>query len=133
MSRRREILLSVVSAALIFGCSGDSTGPPPEPQPQPGELSVTLSSGVSVGGVVLTVTGGAMSSPAASGGAELYYDLSGTTLKATVLGTSLSGDVLGFSVPDVRDVASYQVVVDEAAGTSNQTLPAGGITVSVER
>ena len=80
---------------------------------------------------MLTVTGTGITSPAASGGAQLYYDLSGSTLSAVVVGSSLSGEVMRFTVPDVRQVASYQVVLDEAAGTANQPLAAGGVSVSV--
>lgn len=129
--RGRGALLCLASAALILGCGGDSTGPPPEPQPQPGQLQVTLSSGTAVGAVVLTVTGGTLSAPAAAAGATMYHDLSGNTLRAVVAGSSLSGTILRFSVPDVRQVASYTVSVEQAAGTTNQPVSPGGITVAV--
>ena len=124
-------LLFLASAGLILGCSGDSTGPPPEPQPQPGELRVTLSSGTAVGAVVLTVSGGAMSAPTAATGTSMYHDLSGSTLRAVVAGSSLSGTILRFSVPDVRQAASYTASVEQAANTANQPVPPGGITATV--
>ncbi len=135
-SRTRELrglaaALCLASATLIAGCGGDSTGPPPEPQPQPGQLQVTLSSGTAVGAVVLTVTGGAMSAPTAAAGATMYHDLSGSTLRAVVAGSSLSGTVLRFSVPDVRQAAGYSVNVEQAAGTTNLSVAPGGITVAV--
>ena len=129
----RAVILCLVSAALIPACTGDSTGPPPGPQPQPGELQVTLSSPTAVGAIVLTVSGGAMSAPAAMGGGTVCHDLSGTTLRAVVTGSSLSGAVLRFSVPDVGQVSSYSVTVTQAAGTANQPVAPGGITVAVER
>jgi hypothetical protein len=99
--------------------------------PEPGQLRVTLSGGSSVGAVVLTVTGSGITSPVASGGVSLYYDLSGGTLRAAVVGASLSGEVLRFTVPDVRQVASYQVSLQQAAGNDNQPVAAGGISAEV--
>jgi hypothetical protein len=128
--RMRATLVSLAAALLILGCGDDSTGPP-ESQPQPGELRVTVASGTAVGVVVLTVTGTGISAPAASGGAQLYYHLSGSTLSAVVAGSSLSGEIMRFTVPDVRQVAGYQVSLDEAAGTANQPLATSGISVSV--
>jgi len=129
--RLRVLLLSVAAGALILGCGGDDTTGPPQPQPQPGELRVTLSSGTPVGAVVLTVTGSGLTSPVASGGALLYHDLSGGTLRAVVTGSSLSGEVMRFTVPDVGQVAGYRVSVEQAAGITNQPLAASGVTLSV--
>ena len=131
--RMRAMLVSLAAGALILGCGGDDTTGPPEPQPQPGELRVLVASGTPVGGVVLTVTGSGITSPVASGGARLYYDLSGGTLNAVVAGASLSGEILRITVLDVAQVAGYQVSVHEAAGTSNQTLAPTGVTLSVVR
>jgi hypothetical protein len=131
MMRTRTTLASIAAALLILGCGGDdTTGPPPEPQPQPGELRVTMT-GSSVGGVVFTVTGTGMTAPAVSGGAMLYHDLSGETLHAVVTASSLSGEILRFSVPDVRQVAGYQVSVQQVAGTSNQSLAASVVALAV--
>jgi len=131
--RMRATLLSFIAGALILGCGGDDTTGPLEPQPQPGELRVMVASGTPVGGVVFTVTGSGITSPAASGGARLYYDLSGGTLNAVVTGASLSAEILRFSVPDVKQVAGYQVSVDQAAGTTNQPIAPGTIEVAVVR
>ena len=83
--------------------------------------------------MVLHVTGSSISSPIASGGTEVYHDLSGGTLKAVVVGTSLAGEVLRFSVPDVREAASYTVTVQQAAGNDNEPLAASGVTAEVGR
>jgi hypothetical protein len=128
--RMRAMLVSAAVGLLILGCGDDTTGPP-EPQPQPGELRVTVASGTAVGAVVITVTGAGITSPAASGGARLYYDLSVVKLSAVVVGPSLSGEIMRFSVPDVRQVAGYRVSLEEAAGTTNQPLATAGISVSV--
>ncbi|MBT8477890.1 MAG: hypothetical protein KJO06_03160 [Gemmatimonadetes bacterium] len=131
MMRMRATLVSVAAAMLILGCGGDdATGPPPQPQPQPGELRVTMTGG-SVGGVVFTVTGTGMTAPVVSGAAVMYYDLSGETLHAVVTASSLSGEILRFTVPDVRQVAGYQVTVEQAAGTSNQSVAASTVTLAV--
>jgi hypothetical protein len=127
----RATLIVLAAGGLILGCGSDDATGPPQPQPQPGQLSVTLSSGTPVGGVVLTLSGAGITSPAASGGVRLYHDLSGSTLRAVVTGASLSGEILRFSVPDVRQLAGYLVSVQQAAGTSNQPLAASGVTLSV--
>jgi len=123
----RATLVSLAAGVLILGCGDGSTAP----QREPGQLRVTLSGGPSVGGVVLTVTGGGISAPVASGGAILYHDLSGDTLRAAVVGASLSGEVLRFSVPDVRQVASYRVSLQQAARDDNEAVAPGGISAEV--
>ena len=127
--RIRATLMSLIAGALILGCGGDDPTGPPEPQPQPGELRVTLVSGTHVGGVVLTVTGPSITAPTAANGNQLYHDLSDGTLHAVVTGAAISGEIMRFTAPDVRQVADYQVSVQEAAGTSNQ--PLAGVTLSV--
>lgn len=127
------ILLSVIATGLIAGCGSDGPTAPPEPLPEPGQLRVTLSSGTAVGAVVLTVSGTGMTSPAAPGGVELYFDLSGGTLHAVLAGSSLSGNILTFSVPDVKQAASYAVSLQEAASMVNEPLDTGGVTLSVVR
>lgn len=127
----RALLVSLAAGVLILGCGGDESTGPPQQLPEPGQLRVTLSGGSSVGAVVLTVTGSGITSPVASGGVSLYHDLSGGTLLAAVIGSSLSGEVLRFTVPDVRQVASYQVSVQQAAGNDNQPMAAVGFSAEV--
>jgi len=127
----RAVLYSLAVSVLVVGCGGDGPTGPPQPQPQPGELRVALASGTPVGGVVLTVTGPGITAPAASGSAQLYYDQSGGALHAVLVGASLSGEILRFAVPDVAQVAGYQVSLQEATGTSNQSLSPSGVQLSV--
>ena len=132
----RPMLAGLAAAALIAGCSSDATGPAPQPQPQPepGQLRVTVvPTAGSAGAVVLHVTGPSISSPTASGGTDVYNDLTDGVLKAVVVGTSLAGEVLRFSVPDVRDASSYSVTVQQAAGNDNEPLAASGVTAEVVR
>ncbi len=131
LSHLRAMLVSLAAGVMILGCGGDDSTGPPRQLPEPGQLRVTLSGGSPVGAVVFTVTGSGITSPVASGGASLYHDLSGGTLLAAVVGASLSGEVLRFTVPDVRQVASYQVSVQQAAGNDNQPMAAGGISAEV--
>ncbi|MGB5526700.1 MAG: hypothetical protein WBN79_07560 [Gemmatimonadota bacterium] len=131
--RAGATLISLIASGLIAGCGSDGPTAPPEPLPEPGQLRVTLSSSTAVGAVVLTVSGTGITSPAASGGAQLYYDQSGGVLTAVVTGTSLSGEILRFTVPDVAQVAGYEVSLQEVAGTSNQSLASSGVQLSVVR
>ncbi len=128
---RTRAILATVAGLLILGCGSDDTTGPPEPQPRPGVLNVSVNSGTPVGAVVFTVTGSGITSPAASAGARVYHDLSGNTLHAVVVGSSLSGEIMRFTVPDVRQVAGYQVSVQQASGTANQSLAASGVSLSV--
>jgi hypothetical protein len=132
--RRFLVTLLLASGVLILGCGDGATGPEPGPQPVPGQLVVDLSGGsASAGAIVITVTGPAISSPAAPAGTSVYYDLSAGTLRAAVVGTALGDDVLRFAVPDVNQAASYQVTLQQAAGTSNEVLSTSGFTVAVTR
>jgi hypothetical protein len=101
--------------------------------PEPGQLQVVLSGGVPAGGLVLTVTGEGISAPAALSGGTLYHDLSGNELRAVVVASSLTGSVLRFSVPDVREVAQYQASLQQVAGTDDElrSTSAYALTVSV--
>jgi len=128
--RTRAILIVLAATGFVLGCGGDDTTGPPEPQP--GELRVEIAGSTPIGGIVLTVTGTGITAPAASSGLQLYHDMSGNTLHAVVVGSSLSGTIMRFTVPDVRQVAGYQVSVQEASGTANQTLTASGVTLTIE-
>ena len=124
-------LIAIAIGGLILGCGGDDTTGPPQPLPEPGQLRVTLSSSTPVGAVMLTVSGTGITSPAASGGTQVYHDVSGSTLSAVVVGASLSGEIMKFTVPDVKQVAGYEVSVEQVAGPANQPLATSGISVSV--
>lgn len=128
---RTRVLLGAVAAGLLFLGCGDSPTSPPPPQPVPGELAVTVTGGAAFGGVFLTVTGAGITAPAASGGSSLYSDVSGTMLSATVVGSTLSGEVLRFSVPDVGDASDYVVAIQQVAGTSNQPLSPAAYSATV--
>ncbi len=132
VSRRSSRLTVALLAALcLFGCGDDGAT---EPQPQPGQLRVILSGGTApAGAVVLTVTGPGISSPVPAGGAALYHDLAGGTLSAVVVGASLGGEILRFSVSDVNQIASYAASMRQVAGPDNFLLEAGGFTVAVVR
>jgi hypothetical protein len=127
----RTALTAVAATLLIFGCGGDDPSGPPEQLPEPGELRVSLIGNPAAGAVVLTVTGPGIGSPAPAGSASLYHDLSGNTLHAVIVGSSLSGEIVSFAVPDVRQVAGYQVALQQVAGTDNQTLDVASYSASV--
>ena len=129
----RSLLLVAVAGAIVLGCGGEDATGPAQPQPQPGQLQVTLSGGVPAGGLVLTVTGEEISAPAALSGGTLYYDLSASELRAVVVASSLTGPVLRFSVPDVREAGQYQASLQQVAGTDNEPrlTTAHAVSVSV--
>lgn len=135
-SARGHALLGVllaVSCALVVACSSDGPTDPggAEPQPRPGQLSVTISSSGPVGAVVLRVTGPSIGSPVAAGGADLYHHLTGDTLRAALVGTTLSGEVLRFSVADLDQAAGYSVTVEQAAGNDDATVSASTVSATV--
>jgi len=127
----RSALVSLAAMLMIQGCGGADPSGPPEQLPEPGELRVSLAGSPSAGAVVLTLTGPGIGTLAPGGGATLYHDLSGGTLHAVVVGTSLSGEILRFPAPDVRQVGGYQAVLQQVAGTDNQPLDVGDFSVTV--
>jgi hypothetical protein len=62
---------------------------------------------------------------------RLYTLASGDTLRAAVIGTVSSGDLLRFSVPDVNQASGYHVTLEEVAGTDNQLLSTGNFTATI--
>jgi hypothetical protein len=125
--------LAIISAALLgLACSSEeSTGPP---APQPGQLTVSVSTTGSAGAAfLLKVRGDGISSPATvSANHRLYTFAAGDTLKAAVIGSVSSGDVLVFSVPDVNRASSYIVTLEQVSGSDNALLPTSGFTAVID-
>jgi hypothetical protein len=62
---------------------------------------------------------------------RLYTAASGDTLRAAVIAQVSSGELLRFSVPDVNQASSYNVVLQEVAGSDNALLSTGSFSVSI--
>ncbi len=125
----------VVSASLLAGaCGGDDDGTGP-PAPLPGQLTVNVSTSGGPGAAFkLTVTGEGIASPVKVGTShQLYTFASGDTLKAALIGTVSTGELLKFSVPDVNQASSYRVTLNEVAGSDNALLSLGSFSVSVSQ
>ena len=83
---------------------------------------------------MLTVRGAGITNPAAANGSHrLYSYVAADTLRAAIIGTITSGDLMTFRVPDVNAVSSYRVTLNEVAGTDNELMSAGAFDVEVSR
>jgi hypothetical protein len=126
-----------VALVLIAGC-GDSggSGPEPEPDPIPGWLKVRLDTpNADDGGIMFTVSGGAIESVRSSF-LDLYVSQGSSTLKRIIVAGNLpNGTVLvELKVPDVQDAEDYSAIVDQvASGDSFVQRTASGYSLSVER
>ena len=118
----------VLGAAIVISCGGGG-GPSTQPEPaDPGPINIVLSSPSSNDGAVLVhVTGGTVSSIAATG-----YELGTATpgpdgVQFIVRGTVTSGVIARIEIPDRNKLSSYQAVVVQAAarGTYVQQALAG--------
>ena len=138
MSKRvfRIWALPVVCAAFLVGsCSSDGddgTGPAAV---QPGQLAVAVTtSGTAGAAFQLLVTGADIANPVQVGATHrLYTAASGDTLRAAVIAQVSSGELLRFSVPDVNQASSYNVLLQEVAGSDNALLSTGSFSVSISQ
>ncbi len=134
MKIRQASCIAVAAIALAAftaaACGGDDgpTGPS-----GPGQLTVNLSSTGSTGAAFLvTLTGSGISNPAAASAGDLFYSFaSDNTVKVAVIGSHSSGPLFRFSVPDVGQVSSYSVTLNEVAGSDNALQPTSGYSLSV--
>ncbi len=126
----RVLAAAFFGAALLTVACKESTGP----STVAGQLTVSVSTSGSGGAAFLiTVSGTGISNPAAANANHEFYSIiSGNTLTVAVITQSAvtSGNLIRFSVPDVRQAASYNVSVVEVAGTDNELLSPSAFTVS---
>ncbi|MGH7508403.1 MAG: hypothetical protein ACREMZ_02905 [Gemmatimonadales bacterium] len=113
-------------ALLVPGCSG-TTGP------TAGMLDVSLTTPFADdGGILLTVSGGPVSSVEAPGYRVYSMQLDPNTLRLIVAGRLGSGTIVRLSIPDVRQASRYVASIGQVAARSSyvQRDPTG-YTVSL--
>ncbi len=127
---------AVVLAAITIACSGDSTPEstgPGESTSNPGFVNVTLATPNSNdGALLLTLSGGAMDSLAASVGTIFFASTATNTFRVMVAGTIGDGPVVRFWMPDRRNVAQYSATLEQAAVRSSyEQQDIGGYSLSI--
>jgi|CXWL01.1.fsa_nt_gi hypothetical protein len=105
----RRALLAMV---LLAGCGGTDV-----PPPTPGELAVQLTppGGAAAGAVVLTVSGGLVTSVVPGGGLEQAMTSDGSGTHLLLLGPASAGEVAVLRIPDRSLASRYVVRVDQVA------------------
>ncbi len=106
-------------AVAVMACGGEPTDPP---GPTSGVVVAALGTpNDRDGGVVVRIIG-EHSLMKAAGAYRLATGTSGATTRAVVSGTIVDGDLLEFTIPDVSKLATYVVVVEQAAARDTYAL-----------
>ncbi len=107
-----------VMVVATLACSGED--PIDVDVPEPGFVNVSLSAlDVNDGAIMLRLTGNAIDSISSPGAEVLGSAETGTnTHRVIVAGRIVNGVVARFWIPDRRDIASYTVLVEQAAAGS---------------
>jgi len=118
---QRTLMLGLLLAAGACGDSTDTAAVLSEVGPEPGSLAVTVASPFADDGAYsLELRGAGITNiRPADDGAELFAREVGPVINVAVLGAALSGTVVKFDVPDVRDPGAYSVVLVEVADEAN--------------
>jgi hypothetical protein len=127
--------LSIGVLIVLVAC-GDRKDPIEADRPEPGELVVSLAGlPASASGIVLALSGPVLPTEVTTIRATdiLHLRNSAAEARVAVFGTSMSGNLLRFKVPDVRKMASYQTRILEAAGEDNQLIEIAGATAAITR
>jgi len=119
-------IFRVLALGVILGlgaCSdGGSNASVLETGPIPGTLAVAFSTPFQNDGAVsLELRGEAIENlRAADAGMEILTRQVGEAQMVAVLGVALSGEILTFDVPDIRDPGAYTVTLVEVADEANE-------------
>ena len=131
--RAAALLLAAAVAAVAYACSEGET---PTDLPTPGVIAVVITpSQPGLGAVVVRVDGPVAGDvSAASPALTLYRVETSAGLRAFVAGmpSGSGSQVIRFRSPDTRQLASYAVTVEQAAGTDYAILPAQSVRASLE-
>ena len=134
----RTLMLGLLVAAGACGESADTASMLAEVGPQPGTLVVAVSSPFDNDGAYsFKLRGeGITNVRAAVDGSEVFTRETGNVVNVAVLGAALSGGVMTFDVPDVRDPSAYTATLIEVADEANDVrrdISGHGVGVSVVR
>jgi hypothetical protein len=110
----------VLAVSGIVACGG----PTEPPGPEAGVLVAALNTPNDRDGAVMVRIIGEHTGLKAAGSYVLTTGtlVPGTTVKAIVSGPIVDGDVLEFRVPDISKIATYVVVVEQAAARDTYAL-----------
>lgn len=103
---------TLMALLLVAGCGGTDAVPP-----TPGELAVQLTTpgGAAAGAIVLTVSGGLVTSVVPGGGLEEAMTSDGSGTHLLLLGPAGAGEVAVLRIPDRALASRYVVRVDQVA------------------
>lgn len=125
-------LSALIAVLVLLGAcrAGDSAV-----SPQPGTLTLTLTGGGSTdGAIVLTISGGAVTSVAGAAGYEVASNADVTGTHLMVVGNIANGKLATIEVPDISLAAGYVVSVSQVADRSSfALLDPGHYAVSIAR
>lgn len=120
--KRFAALAALVGLVLVgLSCGGGDSGTGPS-SPDPGPVNLVLTTPNSNdGALLLSITGGTVTSVAQQG-YEVLASAPGATTKLLVRGTIAGGPIATITVPDRHKLTSYHVTVLQAAarGTYQQ-------------
>ena len=126
---------AIVLAALTIACRGnaDIQGTGLDDTINPGFVNITLTTPNSNdGALLLTLSGGAVDSLAATAGTIFFASTGTNTFKVMVAGTIADGPVVRFWMPDRRNVAQYVATLEQAAVRSTYVQQdIGGYSLSI--
>lgn len=130
MKRRRVVLVGGILGLVAGLACSDNNGP------TAGVLTLSLQSPNSGqdGAISFVVIGPAVPTGlTAAAGLRVFTDSLGTTTHVVVTGTLSTGPIATLSVPDVNQVAQYNVVVQQAAATNYQLRALVGYALAVAK
>jgi hypothetical protein len=132
---QRTIAWRTLGLVLLFACGEPETLGPNLPE-GPGFLAVQLSTpNTDDGAVWFTLSGGPMDSVRVNQKTILTRDGGANRRSVIVVGVISSGTVASFWVPERRDVANYQAVLEQASGLAayeQQDITNYTLTVAVQ-
>ena len=132
---QRKIAWRTLGLVLLFACGEPETLGPNLPE-GPGFLAVQLGTpDTDVGAVWFTLSGGPLDSVRVSQKTILTRDGGANRRSVIVVGVISNGTVASFWVPERRDVANYQAVLEQASGLAayeQKTITSYTLTVAVQ-
>ena len=116
--RNRLFFLGLLAGVLSCGGSTEPAGP------QAGVVVASLNTPNDQDGALIIRVVGEQTGLKVLGGYHLATAnaAQGTTMRGIVTGTIVDGDILEFTIPDISKLATYVVVVEQAAARGTYAL-----------